>query len=55
MDTHKLGVLECLDKYEVGWCDEDVVSCLDESVFAFLDNNNKDDFDVCFLHSHPLG
>ena len=26
----------------------------DEGVLAYLDNNDKDYFDVDFLHSHPL-
>ena len=30
MDTNKLVVVEFLDKGEVVFCDEDVVSCLDE-------------------------
>ena len=54
MDTNKLVVVECLDKYEVVRCDEDVVKCFDESVLACLDNNNKDDFDGDFLHASPL-
>ena len=45
---------ECLDKYEVACCDEYVVTCLDEGVLECLDNNNKDDFDVDFLHAPPL-
>ena len=43
-----------LGKYEVACCDEDVLTCLDEGVLACLDNNNKDYFDVDFLHTHPL-
>ena len=54
MKTNKLGVLECLDKYEVACGDEDVVTCLDEGVLAYLDNNDKDNFDVDFIHAHPL-
>ena len=54
MDTSKLGVVECLDKYEVACCDEYVVACFDESVLACLDENNKDDFDGDFLQPHPL-
>ena len=34
--------------------DEDVVELFDEGVLAYLDNNDKDYFDVDFLHSHPL-
>ena len=44
MDTHKIGVLEFLDKDEVG-CG-DVVAC--------LSNSYKDGFDVDFLHAHHL-
>ena len=54
MDTNKPGLVEYLDKYEVACVDEDVVACLDEGVLACLDNNNKDDFDVDFLHAHIL-
>ena len=34
-------------------CDEDVVACFDEVVLACLDNN-RDDFDGCFIHAQPL-
>ena len=34
--------------------DEYVVALLDEGVFACLDNNYRDDFDVYFIHAHPL-
>ena len=34
--------------------DEDAVELLDEDVLACLDNNDKDNFDVYFLHTHPL-
>ena len=54
MDTKKLVVVECLDKYEVACADEDVGAYLDEGVLACLDNNNRDDFDVDFLYAHPL-
>ena len=54
MDTKKLGVVECLDKYEVLCCDKYVVPCFDEGVLACLDSNNKNDFDGYFLHSQPL-
>ena len=54
MDTKKLGVVELLDKDEVECGDGDVVEWLDEGVLACLDNNNKDDFDVYFLHAPPL-
>ena len=30
------------------------MSCFDEGLLAFLDNNNKDSFDEDFLHLHPL-
>ena len=54
MDTNKLGEMELLDKYEVACCDEDAVAWLDEDVLAFLDKNNKYNFDVNFIHAHPL-
>ena len=54
MDTHKLGVVEFLDKYEVKFCDEYVVACLDEGVLVCLDNNNEDDFDVDFILAYLL-
>ena len=34
--------------------DGDVVEYLDEGMLSCLDNNDKDDFDVYFLHAHPL-
>ena len=55
MDTQKLGVVGFLDKYEVACGNEDVVAWLDEGVLVWLDDNNKDGFDIYFLHSHPLG
>ena len=54
MDTNKLGVVELLEKDEVACCDKDVVACFDDGVLAFLDKNNKDYFDVYFLHAYPL-
>ena len=54
MDTDKLDVVGCLDKYEVGFCDENVVACFDQSVLSCSDKNNKDDFDQDFLHASPL-
>ena len=54
MDTKKLGVVECLDKYEVACCDEDVVACFYEGVVKCLDKNNKEDFDIYFILAHPL-
>ena len=54
MNTNKIGVVECLDKYEVACGSEDVVAWLDEGVLACLDKNDKDVFDVDFLHAHPL-
>ena len=54
MDIDKLDVVECLDKYEVACSDEDEVACLDEGMLLCLDKNNKDDFNVYFLHAHPL-
>ena len=47
-------MVEFLDKDEVACCDEDVVELLYEGVLECLDKNNKDDFDVDFLHAHPL-
>ena len=46
MDTHKPGVVELLDKYEVTRGDEDVV--------AWLDKNDSDNFNVDFLHAQTL-
>ena len=54
MDTNKLVMLECLDKYGVACSDEDVVVCLDGGVLACLYNNDKDDIYVDFLHEQPL-
>ena len=54
MDTNKLGVVELLLKYEMECCDNVVVACLDESVMACFYKNNKDDFDVDFIHAQPL-
>ena len=47
-------MVEFLDKDEVKCCEEDVVACLDEGVLECLDSNNRDDFDVDFLHANPL-
>ena len=55
MDTNKLGVVECLDKNEVECGNEAVVGLLDECVLEFLDNNDKDYFDVDFFQCTPLG
>ena len=41
MDTKELGVLECLDKHEVGCGVLDYVACLYEDVLACLDKNDK--------------
>ena len=54
MDTRKLGVEEFLDKYKLACGDEDMAEPLDESELSFLDNNNKDDVGVDFLHAHLL-
>ena len=54
MDTIKLGVVEYLNKDEVACGYGDVVACLDEGVLAYLDNNDKNVFDVDFLHAYPL-
>ena len=35
-------------------CNDDVVACFDDGVLACFDNNNKDYFDVGFLHAYPL-
>ena len=35
-------------------CDADVVACFDEGVLACLDNTDKDDFNGCFIQTHPL-
>ena len=34
--------------------DEDVVACFDEGVLELLDKNDRGDFDVDFIHAHPL-
>ena len=47
-------MLECLDKDEVSCFHEDFVAYSDEGVVKYLDNNNKDDFDVDFLLAHIL-
>ena len=54
MDTKKWVVVEFLDKYEVAWCYEDVVACLDVGGVKCLDKNNRDSFDVDFLLTHPV-
>ena len=54
MDTNKIGVLECFDKYEVTYDDEDMAECSDDSVLTCLDNNYKYDFNVYLIHVHPL-
>ena len=54
MDTNRLGVVECLDKYEVEYGDKDAVECLYEGVLACLDKNDKNGFEVDFIHLHPL-
>ena len=54
MDKNKLCVVELLDKDEVVCGDKDVVECLDEGVLVYLDKNDKDDFNVDFIHAHPL-
>ena len=46
METNKLGVMEFFYK--------DEVECGYEGVMVCLDNNGKDNFDVDFLHAHPL-
>ena len=54
MGTHKLVVVELLDKGEVACCDEDVVACLDEGVVKLSNKNNKDDIYI-FYSCTPLG
>ena len=54
MGTHKIGVVELLDKDEVECGYEDVVACLDEGLLAYLDKINKDCFGIYFLRAHPL-
>ena len=54
MDLEKLGMVACLYNYEVACCDEDVVVLLYEGLMVWLENNNKDYFDVDFLLVHPL-
>ena len=54
MYTKRLYVVECLDKYEMVCCDEDVGACLDECVLECLYKNNKDIFNGYFLFPHPL-
>ena len=54
MSTNKLGVVDFLAKSEVVCCDEDVVACFNWVVLECLDKNNEYDFDVDFLHAHPL-
>ena len=46
MDTHKPGVVEFLDNYEVTRGNKDVVACLDK--------NDSDNFNVDFLHAQTL-
>ena len=53
MYTHKIGVVEFLDKCEVVCCDDDVVTWLDDGVVACLDKNNKDGFDMDFYLNTP--
>ena len=54
IETNKLGVVECADKYEVSCGDEDKVACLYEGVFSCLDKNGKDHLDVYFIHARQL-
>ena len=50
METKQFGAVEFLDKYKMACYDEYVVACLYEGVLEWLDKNNKDDFDVDFIH-----
>ena len=54
MYTNKSGVVTYLNEDEVAFFNEYVVTCLDEGVMAFLDNNDKDYFDVVFILAHLL-
>ena len=47
-------MVKCVYKYEVAYCGEDAMACLDWGVLEVLDNNNKDGFYVDFLLVHPL-
>ena len=53
MDTNKFGVVACLYKDEVEFCEKDVVAWLDEGVVACLDKNNKDGFMWIFSFHNP--
>ena len=54
MGTNKFVMVKCLDKYEVAYCDEEVVACLYLAMLACLDNNNKDGFYLYFLLAYPM-
>ena len=54
MGTNKFVMVKCLDKYEVAYCDEEVVACLYLAMLACLNNNNKDNFYVYFLLAYPM-
>ena len=54
MEKKKNCVASYLDKDVVAFFNEGMLVCLYKGVVAFLDNNNKYDFDVYFLLSHPL-
>ena len=54
MDTDKLGVVSCLDKDVVEFCDEVIVACLYEGVLSCLEKKNKDGFVAEFLLVHPI-
>ena len=43
-----------MDKDEVAFGDGDVVVCLYEGALTCLDKNDKDDFVVYFICTHPL-
>ena len=43
-----------MDRDELVCGDEDVVAFLDGGIFSCLDKNDKDDFDVYFIHANPL-
>ena len=54
MYTKTIGVVELLDTDEVVFGYEDMVSYQDVGVLSWLDNNDKDDFNVDFFNAQPL-
>ena len=47
-------MVECLYNDEVACGDEDVMACLDKGVLECFYNDDKDDFDVDYIHAQPL-